>query len=1020
MTAKRSETYEFFYCSGSDEGNGVTDFSGETSVFDTEKRIEFLRRYADQAKEWFEDPGLCREVAPRAEVLARTADLKPLPVPQVRTRTALTNIRYAEVGGERRGWTLYYKGAAIREGELQLDDRAVPPVPCAKYGFAEPLRDGIMRMEMDVWIDESYTSRSEDIHYVGSIGRTIELRWQTLPAVKVKFYSTGYVKAFGGSGGIWHPQTHAAGTFRPGEWTRLRLTVDLRGEVYGVQVGEQEAVEGIAFPRKFEQLDQLFFDGGMHPGGTWKVRNIRMACETYPCVETSARGETDGRGENDARSGLVACGGGDAHNDSQPVQFFDLLHDADCAPLLRDEAWTSEAYDDSTWKSGKLPLAIGGFDQRDQFLLIRKTFSVESGKQVSLYAESLDPHGEVFVNGRKVLDTDDFMRRRVDLTPYVRAGGDNVLAVRVYPRAPEVYYHWHRNDDSYHGWFAGRLFIEQTGKVVIREPKVKTNRLLPDGRAEVEVEATVVSDDSRDFAGVFTVAARKWFPEEAAGDQRLREATVRIAAGASAVVRCRFVMAADCWEPDHPALYRFTLELIDEGGAVADDETVVTGIRTIDQEGGTVHLNGKPVMLNGALLMQFLPPAEHIPINHVCPSDEQLVWQMMLIRRMGGNTARLHMLGYGSNDPRYAEIADQLGVMLIWTTRLIDSLESVVLPGAWKAAEAYRDQALQVINHPSIVMWEGSNEFHGRLEEIDKMYDAYVDVFAGLDETRLLSPCSHLYYGGGLYGNRHQYYNDDGTKDQNGEPAEASYGWTASNVVRSCHPYIMLNGYGQTWDTLRKQRWKWQDELLNSRRHAYLVTEFAITGDPNWEYQRGEPWHHVESYEKVYEDGSIGRRFTPDEWQESQAFQGFAAFHAVKRMRLAGADGLVWCCLTEGANNVTYRKPPIDFYGRAKLGFYGLRMGYEPVMACHGDTDVVFGDQDVIRPTVLNIADEGLVDVIVTVLDEDRQVRKQHTYHDVQLSGKPEAIPLEPLAHEVVESGYYTVKFEVVFSQNNH
>lgn len=35
-------------------------------------------------------------------------------------------------------------------------------------------------------------------------------------------------------------------------------------------------------------------------------------------------------------------------------------------------------------------------------------------------------------------------------------------------------------------------------------------------------------------------------------------------------------------------------------------------------------------------------------------------------------------------------------------------------------------------------------------------------------------------------------------------------------------------------------------------------------------------------------------------------------------------------------------------------------------MACHGDTDVVLGIRDVIRPTVLNMADEGRVDVIVT------------------------------------------------------
>lgn len=979
MTTKRSETYEFFYCSGSDEGNGVTDFSGETSVFETEQRVQFLSRYADQGKEWFDDPGLCREVVPFEDVRAQAARLKPLPVPRVRTRAQLTDVLYTAVGGERPGWTFYYKGAGIKDRELQFSDKDIPPVPCAKYGLPDAARDGVIRLEMDVQIAESYRSRSEDIHYVGSIGRTIELRWNALPAVKVKFYSTGYVKAFGGSGNIWHPQMYAVGTFRHGEWTRLRLAIDMRKCTYDVQVGDHETVEGIAFPRKYERLSHLFFDGGMHPGESWNVRDIRIACESADRSET-------------------------------------IVHPLDETGVqeTNDTSWTGMQVDDSVWESGQLPLAIGGFARRDKHLLIRKTFSADAGKQVWLYVESLDPHGEVWVNGSKVLDTDDFMRRRVDITSYVQAGQDNVLAIRVYPRAPEVYYHWHRNDDSYHGWFAGRIFIEQTAKVVIREPKVKTIRLLPDNKAEVEVEAAISSGDTGDFAGKLAVSARKWFPEEAPECESLSRIEARVKGGESAVVRCRFVMQADCWEPADPSLYQFIVELSDHEGNAVDDDTIVTGIRTVNQVGGTVRLNGKPVMLNGALLMQFLPPADQIPVNHVCPTDEQIVWQMMMIRRMNGNTARLHMLGYGSNDPRYAEICDQLGMMLIWTTRLIDSLETIVLPGAWKAADAYRDQALQVINHPSIIMWEGSNEFHGRLDEIDKMYDAYVELFAGVDETRLLSPCSHLYYGGGLYGNRHQYYNDAGTLDQDGHPARSSFGWTSPNVVRSCHPYIMLNGYGQKWDTLRKQSWQWQDEMLHSRRHAYLVTEFAVTGDPNWEQQQGEPWHHVESYEKPYEDGSIGRRFTMEEWRESQAFQGFAAFHAVKRMRLAGVDGLVWCCLTEGANNVTYRKPPIDFYGRAKLGFYGLRMGYEPVMACHGDTDVVLGSGDLIRPTVLNIADEGRVDVIVTVSDENREVRKRHTYHGVLLSGKPESISLEPLEHGITNPGYYTVKFEVV------
>ncbi|GIP32668.1 hypothetical protein [Paenibacillus sp. J2TS4] len=199
---------------------------------------------------------------------------------------------------------------------------------------------------------------------------------------------------------------------------------------------------------------------------------------------------------------------------------------------------------------------------------------------------------------------------------------------------------------------------------------------------------------------------------------------------------------------------------------------------------------------------------------------------------------------------------------------------------------------------------------------------------------------------------------------------------------------MLLNGYGSTWEEFRKQDWKWQEDLLQSPDRAYLVTEFAVTGDPNWKLQEGHshPWHHLESYEKPYEDGSIGRRLTVEEWRESQAFQGFAAFHAVKKMRILGVDGLFWCCLSEGANSVTYRKPPIDFFGHAKLGFNGLQMGYQDVMACHGNSDVVLGKDDAIHPVILHDSCNRRVSLHIKMLDPNGKLLEEKKYGPLELA----------------------------------
>ncbi|MBD2866079.1 glycosyl hydrolase 2 galactose-binding domain-containing protein [Paenibacillus oceani] len=806
---KHFATYEYVYYDGQKRSDSSTDFSGPDSVLDTEQRVAFLASYAKQAQAWFDDHDLAKSVVPQQELQDAVNRLKPRPTTAIRKQTELTDLAYTTVGGERPGWKLYGTGASVEDGQLVLYDGDIAPVSCAKYVLAEAAP--VTNVSFEIWIDPAFQSEVSEHHYYSSIGRSFELRFDTLYAVKIKWLATGHRKTYGNN--MWHPRMGDAGTYTPGEWMQVSIQLDWQQQTYTVQFGEHDAMEPIPFPCPCEQLNNMFFDGGMHPGAPWRIRGLRLC-----------------------RSGVE---NGDRYED--------VVMEQSVAAI--DTIWNQPGYDDSAWSRTDLPCAVGGFRERDKPLLLRKTFTVEANKRVLLVIDSLDPHGDIWINGTLVQEQKHFLQARIDITDVVASDGPNTLAIQVYPRAPEIYYPWHRNTDVYHGWFAGRMRIEQTGSCVISEPVVRTRSVNGNRLADIEIETQVAHGGAHTFRGKLRVKARRWFPSECAWEE-LHQQPVVIEAGERTKLSSRFRMAADYWDVDQPVLYQFSLQLFDREGAPIDDETVVTGIRTIDQQGGAVRLNGKPIMLNGALLMQFLPPFEEIPINHVCPSTEQIAWQMMMIQRMNGNTARLHMLGYGSNDPRYGEVCDQLGVMLIWTTRMIDTLETCVYEEGWKPKEAYRSQIQQVINHPSIVMWEGSNEFHGNLAQVDRMYDAYVDLFADLDPTRLLSPCSHLYYGGGLYGDRHQYYNDDGTMDQDGNPVQSSHGWTSPHVVRSCHPYVMLNGYGQTWDQLRKQDWRWQEELLTSKKHAYLVTEFAVTGDPNWQFQKNEAWHHVPSYEK--------------------------------------------------------------------------------------------------------------------------------------------------------------------------
>jgi len=62
ITAQPFRSFELRYFSDDPAANGETDFKGPVSVFDTEKRVEFLSHYADFSKDFFNDPDFNYEV----------------------------------------------------------------------------------------------------------------------------------------------------------------------------------------------------------------------------------------------------------------------------------------------------------------------------------------------------------------------------------------------------------------------------------------------------------------------------------------------------------------------------------------------------------------------------------------------------------------------------------------------------------------------------------------------------------------------------------------------------------------------------------------------------------------------------------------------------------------------------------------------------------------------------------------------------------------------------------------------
>ncbi len=845
------------------------------------------------------------------------------------------------------GWHLYTDRATAHAEErtVTLDDAHAPPVPCAVYEYKKPLS----RLALSVWIGHEFLRELPEGINPTTTGRWIELRQGHTEVIKLMFAPNGLFCYKDGTVRPYHYELHKLAPFSPDTWHRVELTFGV--ETFALTF----AGETHTFRYQTNAVpDTLFLGGGMQPADAWRVRLDEMT-------------DTDGL----------------------PVEPF--------IPNTAPEA-TREPIGSVT-----LPCPLGTHVHKDEELILETEFAYDGEGQVHIVCESLDPGGDVYVNGTHVAHRDTFTDFSVDVTAQAVCGL-NTLTLVVAPRAPEVLYAWHRHADPYNAWFASRVDVVVEEHFVPTSPEVLTAGIgdlpaITDGRATAIVrwdlsELTCTADG-------YEILVAQSFPT--AGE------AVTVATGAlNGDLSVPVTVAATPWSPETPVLYDVTVR-ITAGGVPVTERTVTTGFRTIEQKNGAIYLNGKRILLKGALSMQFLPPYDRVPVSHVCPTDAEIVRQAMEIRRMGGNCLRMHQLGYGTNEARFAEICDKLGVMLIWTTRLIDAAENMMWSETWHQQKDYARQMQAVINHPSIIVWEGSNELHTDLAHINRVYDTFTDTVNAVDPTRLISPVSHLYYGGGIYECGCQYYNNDGTLDESGNPAAASHGWCDPRVLRSAHTYCLLLGYGTSWRSMATQNWKWQGEMLDDTSRAYLVSEYAVIGRQNPETPEALAFINKDSYEFGDEMAALRFKFTDDEWRLSQAFQALCASVATSRLHKFGADGMLWCCLSSGANNASYLKPPLDFYGYKKWAYYALAESFADVQAFNAEPDVLLPQGYTLTPTLCGLSEGEHYRLTVELLTVDGDTVM--TAAQTVTAGADYATEATAITLPAVADGYYIIRY---------
>lgn len=417
-------------------------------------------------------------------------------------------------------------------------------------------------------------------------------------------------------------------------------------------------------------------------------------------------------------------------------------------------------------------------------------------------------------------------------------------------------------------------------------------------------------------------------------------------------------------------------------------------------------------MLNGAQIMGFRMPLETISKYNRCAPKETIAGELLMLKKMDANLLRLHVHSQkdtadGINDPRYAEFADQMGIMLIWQTA------GFIREGEASNVdfEGYPKYMQQVFNHPSIVIWEASNH-PNRFKEHDISASNYFvrkiyHTIHSQDSSRLISPTSFW---------QHMHYNNyDGSIDYKGNPITPPGEMNEKLVTRGSQD--SYTGYGQTWTNLRNAPSEWAASCLAANEKAYFNFEHEESiGQPNWNLCKGKPWYLLQSYEWSYDEGSIGRKLTTDEWEESQAWQAFSAWESMKKQILLGYDGFSWCCLRGGANMGTYKKPLIDNLGFPKLAFYTNKMVFQRTWAGSENVDIVYGPDDKITPVINHIGNEQKADLIIKLISLDGSVMDKKVFKNITLESGHSITKLKGFQFNNITENTYAIVYSVLFN----
>lgn len=410
-------------------------------------------------------------------------------------------------------------------------------------------------------------------------------------------------------------------------------------------------------------------------------------------------------------------------------------------------------FNDSSWKAVKLPhdWAIAGpFNPNEDGYAgklpwwgqgwYRKSFKLDkadAGKHVYFDFDGVMAFPKVYINGKLAGEWDyGYMSFRVDATPYVKFGADNMIAVYVDTRNHGT--RWYPGAGIYRKvmmTFCEPVHIAHWGtyittpEVADMSAKVNVRSTVENhskGKSKVNVEVTLLDPDGNMAA-------------------TLRTNGITIPAGGAKDVNQSFVIAnPQRWDITSPKLYT-AKTIVSQGERIVDTDTTTFGIRefkfTADDG---FHLNGRRVQLHGVCLHHdqgALGGAFY---------TRAMERQLDIMRDMGVNAIRT---SHNPPAPELLELCDRMG-FVVWDEcfdkwdKTADRFDPNTMPLEQYGKKQIRNFVMRDRNHPCIVVWSIGNEIEtwfGVNKDLSAESVKYMSDFVRkYDPTRPVGMACHI------------------------------------------------------------------------------------------------------------------------------------------------------------------------------------------------------------------------------------------------------------------------------------